>query len=1036
MKKYILIILCLSIYALNAHSQTAKVEVTGRVTDVADEPLIGASVSVKNTVGLGVITDADGKFKITVNAYSQLVITYIGFVKQEVQIKDTNTELKIVLKEDVSNVIEEVTITGTGPQKKATLTGAISTVDVGLLKTSSSSITNALAGNVAGVLAMQTSGQPGQNTSEFWVRGISTFGAGSSALVLVDGFERNLNEINVEDIESFSVLKDASTTAIYGSRGANGVILVTTKRGRSGKISVNAKAEVSYSSRTFTPEFVDGHTYALLLNEARTTRNLQPSFSNQELDLYRSGLDADLYPNVDWLDLLLKDGAPTYRANIDLSGGGETARYFVSTSYVDEGGMFRADNAVKDYKTNTNYSRWNYRLNLDIDITKSTLLKVGVSGALERQNQPGFSQDDIWHSALGQNPIAIPIKYSNGYFPSYGEGVRTNPWVMSTQSGYNESWKNTIQTNAVLEQNLGFITQGLKFTGRFGFDTFNDNNIQRRKIPELWKASRRRNSAGEIDFTRVMAEMLMSQSSGSNGSRRTNFEAELNYDRAFNTDHRVGTTIKYTQGANKNTANVGDDIRAGIEKRNQTLAGRFTYSWKSRYLFDFNFGYNGSENFAKGHQFGFFPAFSVAWNVAEEDFIKKKFDWLTMFKIRYSYGEVGNDNITDSNNRFPYFSSFVSKAYNKDADNGKERWKDGYNWGDIDSPYPFSDLTYSIISSKDVTWEKSKKHDVGLDVYIFNDKFNLTVDYFYEKRTGIYMDRNYIPAIVGLQGTVPKANLGSTLLKGFDGNFAVHHTIDKVKLALRGNFTYSKNEIREADEQYSNYPYTMRAGYRINQNRGLIAEGLFKDYEDIRDSPTQTFGDVMPGDIKYKDVNGDGKIDDNDVVPIGSTAKPNLIYGLGLAVEWNNFDFNILFQGAGKSSFFIDGFTVYPFSSGDWGNILTDVVKSNRWILGENEDVNAEYPRLSFNGNANNYRSSTYWLRDGKYLRLKNLEIGYRLPNKITNKIMLKDARLYFMATNLLTFSKFKLWDPELGSSNGQRYPLSRTFTLGLTINI
>lgn len=409
--------------------------------------------------------------------------------------------------------------------------------------------------------------------------------------------------------------------------------------------------------------------------------------------------------------------------------------------------------------------------------------------------------------------------------------------------------------------------------------------------------------------------------------------------------------------------------------------------------------------------------------MAEEPIVKKNLPWMDMFKLRYSYGKVGNDNMTT---RFPYLSTFGAS--------------NNYNYADLGQSYQFDGLTYTYYATTAVTWEVATKHDLGLDFSLWNSKLTGTIDYFHEQRDGIYQARNFIPLSVGMYGTGTgmniSTNIGSVMSEGFDGNFAFKQRIGEVDLTIRGNFTYSKSKIKEYDEEYSNYPYKYQKGFRVDQTRGLIALGLFKDYDDIRNSPKQSWGDVMPGDIKYADVNGDGVVNDDDVVPIGATTRPNLTYGFGIAGQWKGIDVNILFQGVGKSTFCINGSTVYPFQNGDWGNILTDVVESNRWILGENEDPNAEYPRLSYGGNENNYRASTYWMRDGSFIRLKNLEIGYTIPKKIINKLHLNNIRIYFMGTNLLTFSKFKLWDPELGSSNGQAYPLSRSYTLGLTINI
>ena len=1010
-----MILLLTTGYVIDMYAQSQTIEVTGMVRDAEKIPLAGVNISVKNVAGLGVITNIDGEYKIKIAPYSTLIFSYIGFETQEVLIKDNMSKIDVTLRESSASVIDEVVITGTGAQKKITMTGAVSTVDVNVLKSSpTSSLANALAGNVPGVLARQTSGRPGANMSEFWIRGISTFGAGSGALVLVDGFERSLNEVNVEDIESFSVLKDASATAIYGSRGANGVVLITTKRGKAGKININAKVETSYNTRTMTPDFVDGYTYATMLNESRTTRSQQPMYSQDELRLIQTGLDPDLYPNVDWMDVLLRDGAMTYRANLDISGGGSVARYFVSASYVSEGGMYKTDGKLKDYNTNANYQRWNYRMNVDFDVTKTTMVTVGVSGWLSTQNDPGLGSDALWKSVMGQTPINMPVIFSNGRIPAAGTSERTNPWVIATQTGYYEEWQNVIQTNATLDQKLDFITKGLKFTGRFGFDTYNNNYRNHKQWPEQWQAERQRDSNGEIVFKKVAEKQLMFHESSASGNRRQFLEAILQYDRRFG-DHSVGGTLKYTQDEYVNTqSTAGYDW---LPNRHMGLAGRITYGWKYRYMVDFNFGYNGSENFAPGNQFGFFPAYSVAWNIAEEPIIKKNLKWMNMFKLRYSYGKVGSDNI---GTRFPYLELFESR--------------NPYNWGDYNTPNVDNGQIYKQISSSGVTWEIATKHDIGVDFSLWDDRFTGTVDYFHETRDGIFMQRQSLPGTLGLSYLTPSANVGKVRSTGFDGNVAFKQDIGNVSLTVRGNFTYSNNKILAADEANSAYPYIRDTGYRVNQAKGLIALGLFKDYDDIRNSPQQTeWGTVMPGDIKYKDVNSDGVISDR--VPIGSTTRPNLIYGFGMSATWKGFDVNLHFQGAGKSSFFIDGFGVRPFSGGDWGNILTDVV-GNYWSLGTNENPDAKYPRLTWQNNSNNNRESTYWLRDGSYLRLKTVEVGYTLPKNISRAILMNNVRIFFIGTNLLTFSKFKLWDPEMGSSNGQQYPLSKMLTLGLTVNI
>ncbi|MDR2815386.1 MAG: TonB-dependent receptor [Proteiniphilum sp.] len=1030
MKKYLILFVALLSFSLNALAQE-QVTVRGKITDTQGEPMIGVNISVIDKPGLGAVTDLDGNYQLGVERYQKLRFSYIGFENVDILVKD-DLVINVTMEESQLNVLEELVVTGLGAQQKITVTGAVTNVKVDELKHySSSNLSNVLAGNVSGIMAMQTSGQPGKNTSEFWIRGISTFGASNSALILVDGFERNnLNEINVEDVESFTVLKDASATAIYGSKGANGVILVTTKHGKPGKVNINVKVETSYNNRTITPEFVDGNTYAALANEARVTRNLGVLYQPEELEILRLGLDPDLYPNVDWMDVLLKDGAWSYRANMNLSGGGSTARYFVSASYVEDEGMYKTDEILrKDYNTNANYRRTNYRMNVDMDITKTTLLKVGLSGSLAKRNSPGLGDTDVWNELFGYNAISSPILYSGERIPAVGWN-RANPWVSATQTGYNEHWDNNLQTNVTLEQNLDFVIKGMRFVGRFGYDTNNSSAIRRLRWPDQWKALGR-NSEGEVLWEYELPATDMYQNSESSGNRREFLDLLLSWDRSFKEAHNTGLTLRYTQDTFIQTVGLGEDIKNGISRRTQGLAGRFTYNWKYRYFFDFNFGYTGSENFAVGHQYGFFPAFSAAWNIAEEPFVKDNQDWLEMFKIRYSQGKVGNDNM--GNERFPYLYTIQTQSYDLQ----------GYNWGTSSYVRYYPGSHYAQVASPNVTWEEARKDDLGIDLSLFHNIFSLTVDYFTEERTGIYMTRNYLPLITGLESN-PRANVGAVASRGFDGNFELKEKAGDVSITLRGNITYSKNEVLDRDEENQVYPYQYERGYRVNQQKGLIALGLFKDYDDIRNSPKQQFGVVQPGDIKYKDVNGDGIVDYRDRVAIGATTRPNLIYGMGASLAWKGFDFNIHFQGAGKSTFGIYGKTVHAFANEDWGNVMKGVLE-DRWIdagtaaelgIKANENPNAPYPRLSYGGDGNNREASTFWLRDGRYLRLKNMDIGYTLPKAITNKYHFSNIRIFITGSNLLTWSKFKLWDPESAQTTGEEYPLTRSVTMGLSVNL
>lgn len=1007
---------------VTAHAQDT-IRVTGTVSDETNNPLIGVSVSIKDKVSGGVMTDIKGQYVIKAEPYSTLIFSYVGFANQELKIGNKNL-LNVRLKRADSSALTQVIVTAAGPQRKVSVVGAITAVNIDEIRIPSANITNGLAGNVPGIIAMQGSGEPGNNQSEFWIRGISTFGANQSALVLVDGFERPFNEINIEDIQSFSVLKDASATAIYGSRGANGVVLITTRKGKAGKVNIDGKVEYGYLTRTRTPKFVDGYTYAQLVNEAKITRNQEPLYTPNELELFKEGLDPDLYPNVNWQDKMLKDGASIYRAAINLSGGASIARYFVSASYVNEGGMYKTDQALKDYKTNANMSRWNYRVNYDLDISKSTTLALGVSGFLEKQNFPGLNNLNIWYSLIGQSPVSIPFKYSNGLIPAYGTGNKTNPWVLATQTGFREHWENKTESNVTLNQRLDMLTRGLRFTARLAFDANSLNDINRIKWPEQYNVERRRDRNGKLIMHRVSPESLMTQETSSWGERVYQAEAEFGYSRNFSNTHTVEGLLKSFAREQRQTQNLGTDIRNGLPRRNLSISGRAMYGYMNRYLVEFNFGYTGSENFRSGHQFGFFPAVAVGWNIGEEKFIKDRFDWLDLFKIRYSIGEVGNDNFGGL--RFAYLSTIESGG--------------SFNFGEPVSPNSYTGLYYTQVASDALTWEVARKQNLGFDINLLHNTFSLTFDIFQEKRRNIYIQRSQLPAMAGISSQ-PWANVGEMDNRGVDGNFSINKKIRGVNVTVRGNLTYYKNQILERDEQYNSYPYLLQEGYRAEQTRGLIALGLFKDYEDIRNSPRQTFGSYMPGDIKYKDINGDGIINGEDVVPVGAGWRPTVEYGMGMSASWKGLDVNVHFQGAGRNSYFLNGPTVYPFVEGGWGNILAEVVDpGSRWISSElggghgtSENLKAKYPRLSYGGNSNNYRPSTFWLRDGAYLRFKTLEMGYTLPANLCTRLRLRSMRVYLIGNNLMVWDKVKVWDPEMATSDGTRYPLPKTLTVGMT---
>lgn len=1029
--------LCLAAFlSVTAFAQIKTITVSGTVSDASGEPLIGVNVVVKNQPGFGVTTDLDGKYSIRAGVNDVLIFSYVGYEDLEIPINNQATVNAIM---EQGTALEEAVVVAGGYQRKVSVVGSISSVKIEDIKVPTSSIANSLAGNVPGIIAVQRTGEPGKDASEFWIRGISTFGANSSALVLVDGIERNFNEINVEDIESFSVLKDASATAVYGQRGANGVVLITTKKGKEGKVDINLKTEYGISKNAYEREFVDASTYASLANEARQSRYMDPVYDASELEIIQYSLDPDLYPNVDWHDLLLKDYTTSYRATLNLSGGGSTARYFASASYYNQGGIY-ADEIQATYGKRTAYERINFRLNTDFNITKTTVLTVGIGGWVTSQILPGMNganSDDFWRSISYMTPIAVPVQYSNGQYPTYGyTGYQISPYILLNKTGYQSGSESKMETNVGLRQDLGFITKGLAFQARLSYDGYNRQTLYRLTMPDLYRAEKSRDMNGELITRRMITGVPLHQYSSASGWRRTYGEMQLNYDRTFG-KHRLGGLLFYymqdfSEQAARGDSNSSADLFSAVPQRNLALSGRLTYGFDDRYLIEANFGYSGSENFQPGHKFGFFPAVAFGWVVSNESFVKNHAPWLNLLKIRYSLGQVGNDRIT--NGRFPYLTTLRTGA----------SW--GINFGNQGAS-GMTPIAIELMGAEGLTWEVATKQDLGIDLKIA-DRFDLTVDLFRDNRDNIYMRRSNLPGTAGVFvgdgfDQRPWGNVGAMMSEGIDGNFGYTQRFGRdLIMTLRGNLTYAHTRVLRYDEPADALWYRMTQGYKWTQNRGLIALSLFEDQADIDSSPSQYGYDLMPGDIKYKDVNGDGVVNDNDVVPIGHTRTPELIYGFGLSAQWKGFDMSVLFQGAALTDVVLEGFSVFPFYGGETGNVLVPVSdQKNRWTAREisgtadTERQDVLFPRLTYGQNPNNQKWSTWWLRDGRYLRLKNLEIGYTIPSVITKRARMDRVRIYFLGNNLACWAPFTWWDPEMNSSDGSVYPIQKTFTFGVNVS-
>lgn len=989
--------------------QAQKKTIKGKVFDEKGETIVGANVWLKEST-VGVATDINGEYTLTYEGnYQILVISFIGYKTQEIVIGNQST-IDVTMVPD-SEKLEEAVVVAYGTQKKESVIGAISSVEVDKLKVPGSSVSNTLAGQLAGVVSVQRSGEPGKG-SNFYIRGISTFNSDSQRpLVLVDGIERDLDLVDPEDIATFSILKDATATAVYGVRGANGVILVTTRKGSDGKPRINVRAEAGLTGPNKMPKMVDAVQWAQLYNEAIGRKY----YSDETIQKYRDGSDPDLYPNVNWIDALYKNFASNQRVNANVSGGGSIARYYVAGSYYNEGSIFKEDKS-NDYTSSINYNKINFRANLDINLTQSTILNVNLANVYEKKFSPGASLDDIWGYAFMTSPNAFPVRYSDGTFSAPG-GSGYNPYNLLTQSGYTEEYWNSAQSLVGLTQDFSeIVTPGLKANIKLSWDAYHNNKEVRSKEVNQYFATGR-NEDGTLNYQEIYkGSESLTYTNTVGGYKTTYLEASLTYDRVFG-KHRVGALFLYNQ--KKKTYTASGNMLSSLPYKNMGIAGRLTYSFDDRYFIEGNVGYNGSENFSPGKRFGVFPAFALGWMVSNEKFFQPVTHIIDMLKLKGSYGIVGNDQI-GGGRRFIYEATIQYKV-------------PGYTWGSTGN-MGGNGIRMGEVANPNVGWEEAKKLNVGFEISFFN-AVKIQGDYFKEERSGIFMQRSALPGIVGLS-TMPWVNVGKMNNQGFDGTIEYEQQIGEVQLTARGNFTYARSEIIDNDEPDWKHKYQNRIGKPYGQSFGLKALGLFQSQEEIDNSPTQTYGTVRVGDIKYQDIDGDGKIDANDEVAIGYPSLPEINYGFGATAAWKGFDLNVFFQGVSHTSFFIGGDAMYGFSSGNLGRAaINEDVYKHRWTA-ENPNPNARYPRMSADNSPNNNRNSTWRMRDGSFLRLKNMEIGYSMPKRILDKTFITSLRFYVSGQNLLTFSKFKLWDPELYSSNGAKYPISRVFTVGVNINL
>ena len=1018
--------------------QQTKRTITGTVvTGDTNEPAVGATVYLRNST-TGTITDTDGKFSITVEGLGGVLdFSYIGYKSQEVALVG-QTSINVTLQPD-NEVLDEVVVVGYGSQRKESVVGAISTLDVTKLIVPTSNLSTALAGQLSGIVAMSRSGEPGKNSAaDFYIRGVSSFTGNTSPLVLVDGVERDLDLVDTEDIASFSILKDASASAVYGVRGANGVILITTKKGAVGKPQVNVRTEFGFTQPTKKPKMVNSAQWAELYNEAYSTNY----YSAEDIEMYRSGADPDLYPNVDWFDTMFNNMAANQRVNLNITGGSDIVRYYVAGSFYNESSIYKNAGNIYGYDSSIRYNKFNFRANVDLNLTKSTVINLNLANIYEKSFGPGFgdTDSDIWSYLFMTSPNAFPVEYSDGRLSGPSTDSGYNPWNMLVHSGYREQFWNSAQSLIGVTQDIGALWEplkGLTANIKFSWDAWNTTLQRRSKSPTFYHA-RGRAEDGSLIYDDENGDGIwepvhtgdetLSYGIGRSGTMTRYVEGSLTYNRLFG-EHRVGALFLYNHKIYTDTQ--AGSSSASLPYKDQGIAGRLTYAFRDTYFLEVNMGYNGSENFARGHRFGFFPAVALGWMMSSEKWFEPATKVIDMLKWKASYGKVGNDDI-GGNRRWVYEPTIVTGGswyYGQSANQGG------------------SGIRVGEVENLEASWEEALKLNAGVEFSLFN-KVRVQADYFREERQGIFLKRAGLPAIVGVS-TVPYVNIGETLNQGFDATVEYMHKVnDDLFITARGNFTFNRNKLINNDEPDWEYRYQNRIGKPFGsggstQPFGLIALGLFESEEEIANSPVQNFGEYRVGDIKYQDVNGDGIVDEQDAVAIGYTNLPEITYGFGATAQWKGWDFNLFFQGVARTSFFLSGSSIRsPFSTGNMERAaINEDVYGNVWMSTNTAEQNAgvTYPRLSAGsggaGSTNNNRASTWWLRDGSFLRLKSMEIGYSLPQHILQKSFIKSLRFYISGNNLLCFSPFKLWDPEKGTSDGSGYPLNRTFSIGFNAN-
>ena len=1000
-----------------SHVSQQTISVKGNVRDQSGEPMAGVNVIVEGTT-IGTMTDSNGNFTLNVPSTSiKIKFSYIGYEDQIVLIKN-NRNLNITLNEN-SEMLDEVQIIGYGTQKKITVTGAVSSVGTkDILKSPVPNVAQALTGKVPGLSTIQYSGQPGADDPAIFVRGIGSLDAKRAApLVMVDGVERSFFRLDPNEIENITVLKDASATAVFGVRGANGVILVTTKRGEEGKAQISVSTSASLQKPIRLYEYANSYDYAVAFNEKLTNDGASPVFGEKILDAFKNHTDPLLYPDMDWMELILKPTSFQSQHNLSISGGTDRVRYFTSVGILTQDGLFRSFDA--GYNSNFTYNRYNYRANLDIDVTRSTLLKINLGGRLEDTKEPN-TKSNLFTFLTRVTPFGGAGLYDGKWIHTSPDNIgwdkgaleNADPFECFFGKGYNQRIYNEINLDLSLQQKLDFLTKGLSLNIKGSYNSgYTHRKNRYKEIP--YYTAHRDPETNELFFRKFREESQLYFEESTDRGRNWYLEGSLNYDRKFG-KHQVGALILYNQWRDQYPDPAQFDY-VSIPRGYVGLVGRATYNFDSRYVAEFNFGYNGSENFAPGHRYGIFPAFSAGWILSEEKFMKNQ-SFINYLKIRGSYGIVGND-LMNTKSRFFY----LPDAYNP--------YGTSYNFG-VDVSGNRDGATELQMGNPLVSWEKAGKQNYGLDFSILDEHLSGSFDYFIEKRHDILTTRNTAPNFIAI--TMPVVNIGKVDNKGFELVLKWNHSIGDFKYWINGNLSYAKNKIVYKDEIPHKYPWLYETGQSVGQPFGFIFDGFVTEADLESGKLPDHKLDLKPGDAKYKDLNGDNIIDDNDQCPIGNPIYPQLTAGITAGFEYKGFDFSMLWAGSGKVSRFISAGLRVPFGGGNYG--LLQYMIDDHWTPKTAET--AKTPRFSGAANANNYtRNSTLWLKDASYIRLKNVQIGYTFKGEWMKKIHLKNMRIYASGENLLTFDHLKIADPEATDDKQFQYPLQMIFNIGLNLN-